>query len=108
MSDLQAMGDLALDITIEKNQAYEEWKKGEYNQEIGKIAKYIDYKGKKRGDGKPPSDIQAKELAKKYAMEKMDYLDHEILYRRLSGLLDRLLERKIEVQSINKQSKELK
>jgi hypothetical protein len=40
-------------------------------------------------------------------MKEFDYSLFECKYRELAGLLDRLLERKIEVQSINKQSKEL-
>lgn len=46
--------------------------------------------------------MQADRLAKKDAMEQMDYTDHKNEYMFYKSLLDRLLERKIEVATINK------
>lgn len=107
MSDLQGMSELAFEITCTKQEAYEARKKTEYNQEIARITYFKTWRGKQRKDWKDYSDVQADKLGKEQAMKEFDYSLFECKYRELAGLLDRLLERKIEVQSINKQSKEL-
>lgn len=103
MSDLQEMSELAFDLTCAKQDAYEKWKEVEYNQELGRIASYKEYKGKTRKDWKSYTDTQADKLWKEQSLKEYDYRLYENSYRLLSGLLDRILERKIEVQSINKQ-----
>jgi hypothetical protein len=50
ISDLQAMSELAFDLSCEVQELYELWKKTEYNQEIARIQEYIEMKGKQRKD----------------------------------------------------------
>lgn len=102
MSDLQGMSELAFDLTCAKQDAYEERKALEYNQELARIAWYKEYKVKTRKDWKSYTDTQADKLGKEQAMKEYDYRLYENSYRLMSALLDRILERKIEVQSINK------
>lgn len=74
--------------------------------ELGKVACYKEWRRKKRIDGKPYTDEQAKMLGKEQAIKAFDYNKEENDYYDLWHLLNRLLERKIEVQSINKQLRE--
>lgn len=108
MTDLQAMSELAFDLTIKKQEAYEKRNQTEYNQDIARVAIYTDYKNKKRQtDGKAFTDQQADRLAKKEAMETCDYTEHKNDYSLYRSLLDRLLERKIEVSVIHKNSERM-
>jgi len=103
MTDLQAMSELAFDITMLKQEAYERWTSTEYHQDILRVSIYSEYKNRTRKtDWKSFTDMQADRLAKKDAMEQMDYTDHKNEYMFYKSLLDRLLERKIEVATINK------
>ena len=107
IDDLQWMSELAFEITVEMNKFLEEWKVTSHNQDLARLAWYKKRKWKKRKDGKEFTDTQADRLGKEEALMSFDYTDYELWYRRLKSLLDRLLERKIEVQTMNKLQKEL-
>ena len=100
IDDLQAMGGLAFTITILKSEAYERRKKTLSMQEAMRTRTYIDIKNEKK-----MTDKMADSIAKDEARTRYDYTDHEVDYRFYSDMLARLTERKIEVQSINKQQK---
>jgi hypothetical protein len=74
---------------------------------MARLAGYKKWKTKKRRDWKDFTDAQADKLGKEDALKAMDYTPYKVWYMRLKWLLDRLLERKIEVAVVNKQQKEL-
>jgi hypothetical protein len=53
------------------------------------------------------SETMADKKSKHMALEKYNYVQYEVDYKLYSDLLDRLRERKIEVQSINKIQKQV-
>jgi hypothetical protein len=81
---------------------YEKRNEQIHNQELLRIANYKEDKATKRKDGKMFTDTQADKLAKEYAMQKINPNDADNKYRRYKLLLEALLARKIDVQSINK------
>jgi hypothetical protein len=101
MTDLNEMSELAMLITEAKANAYERFKKTQYMQEAYRIAQYIEMK--KSGD--KISEMRADKESKLKAMEKYDYTEYDVDYKMYSDLLQRLIERKIEVQTINKTQK---
>lgn len=106
--DLEAMSSLAFDITVEMMNFFEEWKCKAHNQELARITYYKERKARKRKeDGKPFSDMQADKLWKEQSLQEHDYTIYEVQYRRLKNLLDRLLEKKIEIMSNDKRAREL-
>lgn len=105
MTDLQAMSELAFELTLKKQESYEKRNGTEYHQDIARVAIYTEYKNKTRQtDWKSFTDTQADKLAKKEAMETHNYIEHKNEYMLYKWLLDRLLERKIEVSVIHKNS----
>lgn len=103
VSDLQAMWELAMYITEHKAEAYEQWKKTQYMQEAYRLAAYFEIKK----SWEKMSETMADKKSKHMALEKYNYVQYEVDYKLYSDLLDRLRERKIEVQSINKIQKQV-
>jgi signal recognition particle GTPase len=91
-------------LTVLKADAYERRKKTASMQEACRIRTYIQTKHDKETK---MTEKLAENIAKDEARKRYDYINHEVDYRFYSDMLSRLIERKIEVQSINKIQKQV-